>query len=178
MVRIVITHYRYKRPPPKKKTKAADVAPAQVVRSAKPKATAKSPDNVSARPPPTIAVSASGKQSKRLSADRLLALAREPKPRLSLRGTCAQAGRWLGHANPDGHHPAACAPMAPNRCRPMKTRGCRFDDPGAAPRPSASRCGRSRPWHRASGHDSHPILRTMPRWARVVGDHSIGAHLP
>jgi hypothetical protein len=92
MSRIVVTSYRYKRPPPKKKLRAVEIAATVVVRPAKaPAADERSrkrpePEHQStaappSRPPlPTIVVATNQKRLKRLRAELRTAEPHEPSP--------------------------------------------------------------------------------------------------
>jgi hypothetical protein len=95
MPRIVVTHYRYKRPPPKKKPRAVEVAATVVVvhapkspaadkRSKKrPVAKAQGADAPPSRPPlPTVVVATSQKRLKRLRAELEMAEPHEPSPEM------------------------------------------------------------------------------------------------
>jgi hypothetical protein len=87
---IVVTSYRYKRPPPKKKPRAVEVAATVVVHTPKPEADgkrgrpkAKQPPAAAppTRPPlPTVVVSKNQKRLKRLRAELKMAEPHEPNP--------------------------------------------------------------------------------------------------
>jgi hypothetical protein len=86
---IVVTSYRYKRPPPKKKPRAVEVAATAVVHRPKPVAAGKRP-RPKAKPPaavppsrpalPTVVVATSQKRLKRLRAELRMAEPHEPSP--------------------------------------------------------------------------------------------------
>jgi hypothetical protein len=85
----VVTHYRYKRPPPKRKPRAVEIAATVVARPLKPPADARgkkrpAPKAQSAgtsRPPlPTVVVAISQKRLKRLRAELRMAEPHEPSP--------------------------------------------------------------------------------------------------
>jgi hypothetical protein len=85
---IVVTSYRYKRPPPKKKPRAVEVAATVVVHTpkpegdARPRPKAKQPAAAPpTRPPlPTVVVATNQKRLKQLRAELRLAEPREPSP--------------------------------------------------------------------------------------------------
>jgi hypothetical protein len=89
---IVVTSYRYKRPPPKKKPRAVEVAATVVVRPAKPEADGKRPRPKAKPPPaappsrpplPTVVVATSQKRLKRLRAELRTAEPGEPNPEVN-----------------------------------------------------------------------------------------------
>jgi hypothetical protein len=86
---IVVTSYRYKRPPPKKKPRAVEVAATVVVHQPKPegdtkRARPKAKQPAAApltRPPlPTVVVATNQKRLKRLRAELRMAEPHEPSP--------------------------------------------------------------------------------------------------
>jgi hypothetical protein len=86
---IVVTSYRYKRPPPKKKPRAVEIAAAVVVHTPKPEAGGKRPrPNAKlpaaappSRPPlPTAVVATNQRRLKHLRAELRMAELREPAP--------------------------------------------------------------------------------------------------
>jgi hypothetical protein len=89
MTRIVVTSYRYKRPPPKKKGGAVDGAPTVVVHTPKSQPDSKRPrpqaKQPAAAPPsrprlPTVVVATNQKRLKRLRAELRMAEPGEPSP--------------------------------------------------------------------------------------------------
>jgi hypothetical protein len=88
-VTIVVTSYRYKRPPPKKKPRAVEIAAAVVVHAPKVEAAGKRP-RPKAKPPaaappirpplPTVVVATNQKRLKHLRAELRMAEPREPSP--------------------------------------------------------------------------------------------------
>jgi hypothetical protein len=86
---IVVTSYRYKRPPPKKKPRAVEVAATVVVHAPKPEGDTKRarpkvkqpPAAPTTRPPlPTVVVATNQKRLKRLRAELRMAEPHEPSP--------------------------------------------------------------------------------------------------
>ena len=114
--RIVVTHYRYKPPPPRKKGEAREPMPTVVVHipTAKPpaasKRAAKAETSVPAprRVPPllTIVVATNQKRLKRLRTELRMAQPGEPSPEVdAFFATCARVGRCRLGEKPDAASP-------------------------------------------------------------------------